>query len=31
VGCKFKHLSEELRGQLKAFVDSERKTRGQYD
>jgi c-di-GMP-binding flagellar brake protein YcgR len=31
VGCKFKDLSEELRHQLKAFVDSERKARGQYD
>jgi c-di-GMP-binding flagellar brake protein YcgR len=31
VGCKFKDLSEELLHQLKAFVDSERKTRGQYD
>ncbi|MEJ2155009.1 MAG: PilZ domain-containing protein [Desulfobacteraceae bacterium] len=30
VGCKFKNLSEELRNQLKAFVEAERKTRGQY-
>ena len=30
VGCKFKNLSAELRDQLQAFVDSERKTRGQY-
>ena len=31
VGCKFQNLPEELRDQLKAFVDSERMTRGQYE
>ncbi len=31
VGCEFKDLPEDLREQLKAFVDSERMTRGQYD
>lgn len=31
VGCKFQNLPDELRDQLKAFVDSERMTRGQYD
>lgn len=31
VGCKFINLSEDLQNQLMAFVDSERKARGQYD
>jgi len=31
VGCRFQDLPEELSEQLKAFVASERMTRGQYD
>jgi c-di-GMP-binding flagellar brake protein YcgR len=30
VGCKFMNLTQKLREQLIQFVDSERKTRGQY-
>ena len=31
VGCEFQNLPDDLRDQLKAFVTSERMTRGQYD
>ncbi len=31
VGCKFQKLSESVRDQLLKFVDTERKSRGQYD
>lgn len=31
VGCRFLEMTEDLRQQLSAFVDSERMARGQYD
>ena len=31
VGCELKDLPDELREQLKAFVHTERMSRGQYD